>query len=247
MEHHICACCGGQLEKRENDYYCPYCRSVFEDDAEERAAVTLAGLLDDQKLEKLSNARRLLFQAAHEEFASNAKVLALAKSVREIYPADDYAILYQTLIEGNVNGVNNYLLRGDMNMPLVYETYRFVLANLDLRFASALKTMSQRYLNGDELRDALTLLEEQVAKLEEGIFEPSLPRDIFLAYSSADQARVTQILNFLEDNGFTVFAAFRNLRHGVGAADNYLSNLQAAMKHCKVLVFVSSEASRSLS
>ena len=89
--------------------------------------------------------------------------------------------------------------------------------------------------------------QEEAGKLEAGLYTPSLPRDVFLCYSSKDRKDVVRILDLLEDNGFTVFAAFRNLRHGKGAAENYLSALQEAMSHCKCVVFLSSKSSRSVS
>ena len=247
MEHHICACCGGELQKQGQIYVCPYCRATFEDDYEVRAAKKLSTLLDEARLEKLSNARRLLFEAAHVANPSDATVLEAARKVRQIFPDDDYAILYQLSIEGDHEALNNFLLRKNLDLPLAKECYRWILAGLEARNAASLKSMCLRYFTGKELFSMLTAIEEEDAKLSEGIYEPSIPRDVFLAYSSADQIEATRVLNLLEANGFLVFAAFRNMRHGKGAADNYLSHLQVAMKHCKVLVYLSSSASRSLS
>ena len=58
--------------------------------------------------------------------------------------------------------------------------------------------------------------------------------------------KVIHIMDLLEQNGFTCFASFRNLRHGKGAQEDYLSFLQLAMKACGCFLFLSSESSRSM-
>ncbi len=246
MEQHICPCCGGGLQKNGDTYHCPYCRADFEDDFEERAAMSLRSLLDEERMESLQKARRALFMAAHERFPSNDTVLSCARKVREIYPADDYALLYEASITKDPQKLNDFLLRSDMDIPLARECFRWVIASLEARNSAALKTMVQRYFAGEEALDMMTEIEAEDAKISDGLYIPSLPRDVFLAYSSADQDQVVRTLDLLEENGFTVFAAFRNLRHGKGAADNYLASLQEAMKHCKILVFLSSSSSRNL-
>ena len=67
MEAHICSRCGGSLSKKDGFYVCDYCRATYEDDAEERASLTLQGLLDEAKLERLSNARRALYDQVHRD------------------------------------------------------------------------------------------------------------------------------------------------------------------------------------
>ncbi len=91
----------------------------------------------------------------------------------------------------------------------------------------------------------ISLLEAEAQKISEGIYETVLSRDVFIAYSSKDMDKVLSLLQTLEENGFTCFAAMRNLQHGRNAVANYEQALQTAMDNCAILIFVSSKNSRS--
>ena len=72
----------------------------------------------------------------------------------------------------------------------------------------------------------------------------SYPRDVFVAYSSKDMNKVFELVECLEEQGFSCFVAARNLRHGKGAVENYDKALREAMDNCRSFVFVSSMNSR---
>ena len=246
MEAHICKCCGGSLTKKDNFYVCPYCRATYEDDAEERAAVSLKGLLDEEKIEKLSNARRVLWDLVHRKNASNKKVLAATHEVLFLYPDDVLARFYEASIDDDPAILNSMLLNASVDEPIADEIMRWVLTDMNSRNVTALKTFAERHFSDEKRREYWTKIEDEAHKLDEGLYETSVPRDVFLAYSSADQDRVAQMADFLESEGFTVFVAYRNLRHGKGAVERYEAALYDAMKHCRVLVFLSSNSSRNL-
>lgn len=103
-----------------------------------------------------------------------------------------------------------------------------------------------RHFKNEERTERLNELEAEAAKLDDGTYVHTLRRDVFLAYSSADMAKVLEIVDVLEENGLTVFAAFRNLRHGKGAAENYLNALKEAMRACACFIFLSSDSSRQM-
>ena len=58
---------------------------------------------------------------------------------------------------------------------------------------------------------------------------------------------VVRILNYVESNGFSCFAAFRNLQHGRDAVANYNDALKKAIDHCSLFLFISSANSRRFS
>ena len=246
MEAHICERCGGALEKKGDFYVCPYCRAKFEDDAEERASVTLRGLLDEEKLEKLSNARRVLWDLSHRKNASNKKMLAAIHEVLMLYPDDVIARFYEASLDSDPAIINSFLLNSQVEKSIAEEFARWMLVSMEPRNVTAVKTFVERHFDGEEKIDLWTKIENEASKLDEGLYETSLPRDIFLAYSSADQDRVVEMVDFLESEGFTVFVAYRNLRHGKGAAERYEAGLYDAINHCKTVVFLSSNHSRSL-
>ena len=247
MELHLCQCCGAQLVKNGDHYDCPYCGSSFEDDFEERAAKRLSDVLNEAKLEALSNARRALYEQTHRENPSAEKTLLAASSVLALYPDDPLARFYEAALHKDPAVLNGYLRASNVDENTAKEFVRYGIKALRPRNVASLKDFVERHFSGKERIDAWTAIEEEEAKLEEGVYETSLPRDVFLAYSSADQSAAIEMADELEEQGFKVFIAYRNLRHGAGAEEDYLSSLYDAIAHCKAFLFLSSESSRSLS
>ena len=245
MTKHLCACCGAPLEKIGEKYQCPYCGSVFEDDFEEKAAKRIAEVVSDVKMEALANAKRLLYNASHAQYISHQAISEAAFKVLSIDPDDILAGFYIAAIDEDPTLLNQWLRQAPLSASLAHEVIDYELRSMEPRNVFALKDFAERQLLGKEQTEAITAIENEAAKLDAGLYNPSFPRDIFLCYSSRDQARVVEICDLLEDNGFTVFAAYRNLRHGRGAAENYLTALHQAMKACRVVVFLSSKNSRS--
>ena len=239
MEAHICSRCGGPLEKKDGFYICHYCRAEYEDDAEERAAIILKGLLDEAKLEALGNARRALYDQVHRENPSEKKTLACIYDVLNLYPDDILARFYDAVLDEDPTLVNELLYDLETDEPIADEIIRYGIKGLKLRNVMALKDFAERNLDDRKKIAAWTEIEAEAAKLDDGIYSTGVPRDVFLAYSSADQDRVAGICDFLEAEGFTVFVAYRNLRHGVGAQEDYLTALYDALDHCKVFLFLS--------
>lgn len=245
MERHQCACCGAPLKKTGEIYICDYCGSEFEDDYEEKAAATISGVMDELKEEKLANARRLLYDAVHVLHPSTSKVHTYATQVLALYPDDALARFYEASIDEDPGVLNEMLISMQVSSAEAEEVVRWCLPSLNKRNITALQDFVDRHFEGRKLVDTKTKLEREAAYLDEGLYNPALPRDIFLCYSSKDQVEVMRILDLLEENGFTVFCAFRNLRHGLGSAASYKDNLYTAMDHCKMVVFISSKNSRS--
>ena len=247
MEKHLCQCCGAPLEKYENYYECPYCGSRFEDDFEEKAAVRLVDVLNEAKLESLSNAKRVLYNTAHANNISNQAVSDAAFKVLAIDPDDLLANFYVASIDEDPSLLNHWLAQAPISPSVAEEVVTFELRGMDPRNVFALKDYAERQFKGDKQLRIVSQIEDEAQRLSEGFYNPAFPRDVFLCYSSKDQFRVMEICDLLEENGFTVFAAYRNLRHGKGAAENYLTALHQAMNNCKVVVFLSSKNSRSAS
>ena len=89
----ICSCCGGELIINDkNLYQCPYCGVLFEKDDAEKMQETLAAAFEKEKLDRLSNAKRVLFDATNSEYPSESKVVAAATNVLSINPNDPYAL-----------------------------------------------------------------------------------------------------------------------------------------------------------
>ena len=240
MEKHICLNCGAPLNKVGDAYACPYCRSTYEDDAEERAAVTLKSLMDEERLDRYSKAKKVLYIATHAEYPSAQEVLAAAQAVLAIEDQDVLANVYLFSHDENPQRLNSYLSSLEVAQPIADEILRWLLPSFHRRSGAAIKRFVELNYRDQELTERLTEVEDAIEKLDAGTYEAGMIRDVFVAYSSADMDEVVHIIDLLEENGLTCFAAFRNLRHGKGAAENYLAEIHKAMAACSVFVLLSS-------
>ena len=246
MKQLLCPHCGAPLVKGDGFYHCPYCESDFEDDYAERAARDMAKVMEEAKMEALANRRKVLFDAAHDKYISSKKVLKAAMSVKELYAEDEMAGFYLSALNDDPGVLNAFLLGREPDEASSKEMLRFSLLSLDSRNALPLIRFAETNFSKKDASKWVMKIQEELGKVEEGVYLTSLPRKVFLAYSSADMDAVTTMADFLESNGFTTFVAARNLRIGKGAVENYQNALHDALAHCESVVFLSSESSRSI-
>jgi len=244
MERMICQCCGEALRKRGDVYVCGYCGATYRDDQAEGAADLLKGLLDDFKLEQLSNARRRLYETTHEKYPSSQAVTQAAGNVLSINPDDFMARVYLHSHDSDPHELIGVLARSEVSEWEAKETVDWLVRSLDMRTLAAVKDFADRHLKGTGKTEALNRIEDEAFKLDSGVYDLSLKRDVFLCYSTEDMPRVIEVMETFEENGLSCFAAFRNLRHGKGAQENYQEAIFRAMKNCRVFVFLSSNSSR---
>lgn len=245
MEAHVCLNCGAPLNKEGQIYQCPYCRATYEDDAEERASVTLKSLLDERKVEQYSRAKRVLYTAVHAQYPSSEEVLSAARAVLAIEDQDVLANVYVFSHDEDPYRLNPYLTSLHVTKPEADEILRWLVPSLHVRTGPAIKAFIERHYTDAEFTRRITEVEDAIEKLDEGVYEATLMRDVFVAYSSADLEKAIHVVNLIEENGLSCFLASRNLRHGKGAAENYLIRLKEAMNSCAVFLFLSSPNSLS--
>ncbi|MBQ9457621.1 MAG: TIR domain-containing protein [Bacilli bacterium] len=246
LKRYVCLRCGEPLEKENGGFRCKHCGSFYTEEEDRSILQEVQGLIEEEKLAYYSNCKKLLYDLSHRPNPDSKAMLQAAQALLRVDQSDPLGLFYVAALDEDPLTVNNYLLSANVPSFVAEEVFRFMIMSLTLRNVGALKTFVEAHFKGKEAYERLTQIEDEALKLEEGLYTPSLPRDVFLCYSSKDQKDVVRILDLLEDNGFTVFAAFRNLRHGKGASENYWSALQEAMAHCKCVVFLSSKASRSV-
>ncbi len=250
----ICPSCGGnKLEAREGGAFCPHCGGVFAAEFldEQEALLEALGAV---KEEALAHARRMLYDAVHAENIGSERVIAASREVKKYAPDDFLANFYEAACDGDARVVNRFLDGVDaakQGKSFLADVCEFMLASLEKRNVGAFKAFLERahlagVFTGGEYTDYLTRTEKEAEKLDNGVYNADLPRDVFLAYSSKDMAEVNALADYLEGEGVSCFVALRNLRHGKGAAENYRRLLETAMRNCKSAVFVSTENSRDL-
>ncbi len=243
----ICSCCGGELTvKDEKTYLCRYCGAHYEKESAEEMQDILSSYLEKDKLERLVNARRVLYDAAIKaEYPSEKKVVAAATNVLSINPDDPFASAVSYSYEEDGYNLANLLPNLNLDQSTADQIYRWLMRDVSARLIGPLSDFVQRHFDGKDLVERLSALEDEAEKEQEGYYLSTAPRDVFICYSSKDMPEVIHLIDILEENGYTCFAAFRNLRHGRGAKENYLNEIYQAMEACKTLIFVSSKNSRT--
>ena len=247
MEELRCLTCGSPLKQEGDNYSCAFCGSIFTPRHAEESAAALKSILSEEKAERLANCKRVLWQAVHEKYPSKEKVCDAAKSVLNLKDDDFLANVYLHSHDIEPFRLNVLLASSNVSKPEASEAVRWLLPSLTGRMVGPLHDFVDRHFADKERLGLINEIEAEADKLESGIYEPALPREVFLCYSSHDMAKVVEVMDVLEQNDISCFAAFRNLRHGKGAQENYLNAIKTAMRSCQVFVFLSSRASRLMS
>ena len=245
-----CKNCGGDLNQiGDGQFKCAYCGSVFAVETVEKHMEELHRLFGDSKLEAISNARKNLYDAVNAEYISSQLVHECCMTIKQLIPDDFQANFYETAIGSNGRRIAKAIRRIDVkeNSDCVETMIKFLLASLQSEYILETGDLIDRAYKGTDLvkyEKYSTELSLEAEKLDDCVYMTSYPRDVFVAYSSKDMNKVFELVECLEEQGFSCFVAARNLRHGKGAVENYDKALREAMDNCRSFVFVSSMNSR---
>ncbi len=247
LEQLKCPICGGELSGHNGIYTCRYCGHTFKDTVE----TSIRNILDEHAQKTVSSLRRQLWDAMHEMNVHSSKIVGIAREIKKHLPDDYFATFCDIANSGSDIQLSEFLKSGTKEQ---IESYADVMLDFMLKSATERNlTAISRFIENAFKDDAekhdkyATAFDEIANEVKNGVFELTLTRDVFLAYSSKDEDKVQELCDYLESNGISCFLAWRNLRHGRDAVDNYQQALQTAIDNCKCVVFVSSKNSRSLS
>ena len=249
MQELRCKKCGLALEQRGDQYICPGCGAEYQAEDACRVADEMARLLDEQKQERVANLRQQLWVEFNEEFYNRAEISRLAKGIMAYLPDDFFAQFCDLATGRDTRRLNAFLYAADVKAQSMYiwDMLAFLLRPLREETLLAVNDLLARAgaagLDMEGFRRCNEQLAREAEKLNAGVYDVTLPRDVFLAYSSADMAQVGELVEALEAQKISCFVAARNLQHG--AIQNYEEQLRRAMDHCRTVVFVSSKNSRS--
>lgn len=254
-----CRYCGNPKMNRVNGVYkCPACDREFDVEVEEGLANKLMCVLDQVKMEAVSNLRHELRVLLDADNTDSENIIAVCRNIKTYLPDDFVASFYDVANSGSIDDYAKHLNSIDAkkineNAPFMEDIVTFTARSLEPKLItplSALMTRYKEYLQKD--REGLhkytrlqTLVEDETKKVNSGYYFLERQWDVCLIYSSKDMDDVVKLLQHLEANNLTCFAAFKNLKHGRGARANYQKNIETAIDNSKVVVFVSSENSRS--
>lgn len=245
-----CKNCGGNLVELDGGRFkCEYCGSVFTCESVEKHMEELHRLFDESKREAIANARKNLYDAVNAEYISSTLVHECAMAVKQLIPDDFQANFYEIAIGNNPKKIAKLIRKLDIseNASAIDSMVRFLILSLQSEFVTEVGDLIERAYKGSDLtkyEKYSTELSVEAERIDNCIYMTSYPRDVFVAYSSKDMGKVLELVECLEEQGFSCFIAARNLRHGRGAVENYDKALREAMDNCTSFVFVSSMNSR---
>ncbi len=248
MQELRCKKCGLTLEQRGDKYVCLGCGAEYQAEDARRIAEEMARLLDEQKQERVANLRQQLWKEFNEDYIDDDKLIALAREIRSYLPEDFFATFCELACGRDYAKLNAFLV--DLNVKEhaddLEDIVKFMFKILRPRYLLAMNNLLERgaqVLGNDFYNKYYPILARESQKLEEEVYNPLLPRDVFVMYSSADMKMVISLVEELEKEGLRCFVAARNIQHG--RKSDYNTILQQAMDSCKVGLFVSTNHSRS--
>ncbi len=248
-----CPRCGGELKGDGGLFVCLHCERRWERetiDDYEKIFEKFDVALREQRMEDLAALTRRRYAEAHKEFVSNEELERICKKILDLNPDDFYAQFYLATCKEDYS-LEEFL--SSLNIARHYydieDMLNYLIRGLQARWINAVSTLIENAYKSRDINkydNYRTRFEKMADNVDNGIFEPTLPRDIFIAYSSSDMKKVNELLRVLEEeNGLSCFVAARNLRHGSGAVENYREAIKTAINNCNTVVFVSSENSRN--
>ncbi|MCD8205623.1 MAG: leucine-rich repeat protein [Clostridia bacterium] len=246
-----CSYCGGELKDvSPSECQCMYCGKKFKKQSADEYEDRIRKLLGEDKAEKVAALRRTLWDEIHSERPDGGIIAENAKQLKASIPDDWFALFCEAASYGG-RRLNDFLTSSDAKSSAEYAdaALPFLFRTMHADNINAVGLYIQRLIDTDPKTFGIYSddYEKVCEKLKSGLYEIRIPRDVFLAYSGADAAEVIELCDYLEAHDISCFFAMRNLRHGARAADDYKKALEYAADNCKVIVFVSSVNSRSLS
>ena len=263
MKYFKCENCGSELTKNpDNTYSCSYCRRTYYDDSLEKAydrvyqnlRGTVQGIVTEellkQKIEQLATCRQALYKERNEQFIDNNEIARWAGEILQLSPKDAQATFYMLASKKRWVELNQFMQKlNAREVPYLVEGFVDYLTNGQFveKCVLCLSDLIDRAFDGGN--EEYAVCHKKLVRADErersGIYDVSLPRDVFVAYSSKDKEEAYELVEYLEKNGFKCFIAMRNLTKGVDAALKYNERLKTAMDSCTVFLLVSSSNSRA--
>ena len=254
-----CRYCGapgsGLINQNDGKVRCQACGTVYVRARESaRVADEINRLQDDEHRKFISNARKNLYKELNNPYINSERIINQCDEIKRYLPNDFVANFYLAANSPDLGDFVNALNSIDKevaeeNYPFMDAIVNFTIKSLKSRLVLPLENLiDNTYFGVDDnkltrFRDSLRI---EAEKIDAGVYNPTLTRDIFVLYSSADMKEVVKLVEYLEEcENLKCFVARRNLQVGRHATQDYRSTICTAMDHCKFLVYVSTPNSRN--
>ncbi len=248
---HDCDRCGGTMEQQSNSYWkCKYCGKVADNATAVENTQTMQKMFNQTKRDMINNLRRNLYDAVSAEYISKNDVKNACIELKKYLPDDFRAVFFSIAVGSNMRALTEAIRGIDVNKNKedLECIIQFLIKSLDTDFLLELNNLNERAFKQQNIQlygKYATEISETAANVDSGVYATTLPREVFVAYSSKDMHYVSQLVEVLEGQGLQCFVAARNLRHGAGSVENYEKAIAEAIDHCKCFVFVSTVNSRA--
>jgi uncharacterized Zn finger protein (UPF0148 family) len=220
---------------------CKACGTVYIKEQEsKRLTDEVRRLNDEVKKEHVSNARKNLYQELSAKYINSKRVISACDKIKEYLPDDFVANFYLAANSENLDDFVNALIDitpsiAAENYPFIEGIVNFTIKSLDSRLILPLENLIDNAYYGIDDQKRVKFrdeIEAEALKIQEGLYDPTIERDIFVLYSSADMQKVLELVDFLEGHeGLSCFIARRNLQVGRHAEQDYESKIYTAMDH----------------
>ena len=248
----VCPICGGKLEKQKEQFICLYCKNTFEEEKVLDIEEKMNSLLDEFKQQQIANTRTQLWDALHEKYLSSDRILDISRIIKTYLPNDFMANFFEFVnTKSNTQEqINEYINNIDIKENYIYidVVLDFMIRSLEPSNLLSLNNLIENTYKPRDLKlynEYTSRLSEEAEKVEKGVYDLNVERDVFIAYSSKDIKYVEEVTKELDKNGISYFVALKNLRHGKGAVEDYDRALEQAIENSKTFLFISSVNSRT--
>ena len=254
MNKLICNSCGSDelKEKESGIYVCANCNAKYvlglnAKDSEYIISHTEKALWE----QTVAQIEKMLFNLRTEvqrEYLNDAEIVHWCRELKKLIPDHFLANFYEKAIGSDKRALAEYI--GSINTEDHYEDIpeilKFAIKLLSHETLLSINELIRRaYEKNDPERfnEWNEILQPEAQKVSDGVYDETLPRDVFVAYKSDDIKYVNKLVDYLEnEEGLTCYVAARNLRHG--KISLYDEMLKKAMDSCRAIVFVSTKKSR---
>ena len=249
----ICRVCGasdgwihdGALTK------CKYCTTTYQAEREHKIVEKLLSLLDEKKQEDIANLRQRMYKLIHEDPPDNKAIVETAVDIQKLIPDDFIANFYEKANRGDQTSLIKFINEIDVseNYAFIEGVIKYLIKSLTSPLVLPVgnlieRALQQKVFEVQKYNEIQSLFESEAQKVESDMYNPRVTRDFFVMYSGKDMDKVMKLVSYIESQDHTCFVALRNIQHGRGSREEYISLIKTAIDYCECVLFVSSTNSR---
>lgn len=247
MELLSCPRCGeSKLIEKGNNYRCEVCGATVTPKQKENLEQRLDELRKQGEFVDIGRSRTLLRTALRAQFPKPNEIINHCLDILKLIPDDFKAGFFKAFYcrKGARKEYHAFIDEHKTDKIGEYDksvVYPFLIDQMDYEDEAAVKDFLRAQGDIATYQDRVNKALHQ-REIENDLFA-NITRDVFVSHKSDDFDRIYPFIQLLEDDGYECWYNERNLPKDT---DNYKSNIEQAIKSCKIfLVFASHKAMMS--